>query len=145
MGVLVFTVESVRPTEWKPEASAGKRTQAEMPFIAEVATPHLLEYAVLVKTSFSGTLVAAVNHSGKDDFEIADEIPVSHGYMSKFIRGIGQTWAKRIVKFMRVTQSLAPLQWIAHEMGCELVVRESREARIRALERQLAHARGIAA
>ena len=145
MGVPVFTTESVRPTEWKPEATAGKRTQAEMPFIAEVAMPHLLEYAVLVKSSFSGALVAAVNHSGMDDFEVADEIPVSHGYMSKFIRGIGQTWAKRIVKFMRVTQSLAPLQWLAHEMGCELVVRESREARIRALERQLQRERGIAA
>lgn len=136
---------SFHPTEWKPEATGGKRTQGEMGFVAEVATPHLLDYAVLVRSSFSGALIAAVNHCGKDDFEIADEIPVSHGYMSKFIRGIGQTWAKRIIKFMRVTQSLAPLQWIAHEMGCELVVRESREARIRALERQLQRERGIAA
>lgn len=134
----MFTTESVRLTEWKPEASAGKRTQAEMPFIAKVAMPHLLEPDVLARTSFSGALVAAVNHCGKDDFEIADEIPVSHGYMSKFIRGIGQTWAKRIVKFMRVTQSLAPLQWIAHEMGCDLVVRHKVSAEVAALRSRLA-------
>jgi len=145
MGVAVFTNESVCPTEWKPEASAGKRTQAEMPFLAQVATMHLLEYAVLIKTSFSGAMTAALNHSGHNDFEIADRIPISHSYMSKFIRGLGQAWAKRVIKFMRETQSLAPLQVIAHEMGCDLVVRTSQEARIRALEQQLAKERGLAA
>lgn len=37
----------------------------------------------------------------------------------------------------RATQSLAPLQWIAREMGCEVVVRDSRAAEVAALRARL--------
>jgi hypothetical protein len=94
-----------------------------MAILARVATMHMLDACVIVQASFNGCLVAAAQHSGKEDQEIADEIHICHGYMSRFMRGVAQQWAKRLIAFMRVTQSLAPLQWIANQMGCDLVVR----------------------
>lgn len=132
--------------EWKPQASAGKHSQVTdiAPPLGPASPPAVLDVAVLLRVSFSGALNEATKHSGKEDWQIADEIHISHGYMSKFMRGVGQQWAKRLVAFMRSTQSVAPLQWIAHQVGCELVVRASREARIRELENQLLEAKGLA-
>ncbi len=48
-------------------------------------------------------------------------IHISHGYMSRFMRGVAQQWAKRLVAFMRETRSIAPLQWLADQMGCDVV------------------------
>jgi len=103
---------------------------------------HVLDECVIEQASFSGCLVAAAHNSGKDDQEIADEIHICHGYMSRFMRGVAQQWARRLVAFMHATRSLAPLQWMANQMGCELVVRNRLEAekqlllaRLRELER----------
>lgn len=123
----------------KPEASAGKHWQAGMPFMAEVPPLHMLEPSLLARVSFSGCLVAAAQNSGKDDWEIADEIHISHGYMSRFMRGIGQQWARRMIAFMRSSHSLAPLQYIANEMGCDVVVRSTQAARIAELQAELAN------
>ena len=132
---------SVRATEWKPQDSAGKHSQGEMPFMGQVGEFHQLPQTLIHKATFSGCLGKAALHSGMEDHEIADAIPISHGYMSKFMRNVGQQWAKRLVKFMHITQSLAPLQWIADQMGCDVVMRSSREARIRQLEAELHAAR----
>lgn len=109
--------------------------------MGQVAEFHQLPQALIHKATFSGCLGKAALHSGLEDHEIADAIPISHGYMSKFMRNVGQQWAKRLVKFMHITQSVAPLQWIADQMGCDVVVRSSREARIRQLEAELHAAR----
>ncbi|AKJ28777.1 hypothetical protein AAW51_2086 [Caldimonas brevitalea] len=119
-------------------------SQGEMPFLGQVGEFHQLPQALIHKASFSACLGKAALHSGMDDHEIADQIPISHGYMSKFMRNVGQQWAKRLVKFMHITQSLAPLQWIAEQMGCDVVLRSSKEARIRALEAELQAARRAA-
>ena len=126
----------------QPEATTGNRSQGEMPILARIATMHVLDECVIEQASFSGCLVAAAHHSGKDDQEIADEIHICHGYMSRFMRGVAQQWARRLVAFMHATRSLAPLQWMANQMGCELVVRNRLEAekqlllaRLRELER----------
>jgi len=52
--------------------------------------------------------------------------------------------ALRVVRFMRITGSLAPLQWIADQMGCDVVVRDVSTARIRALEAELNRLKGAA-
>lgn len=113
---------SVHPTEWKPEASTGNLSQSALALIGEVPKPATLEMFVVRQASFSGVLNHAAKHSGMEDWDIADKIHISHGYMSKFMRTVGQQWAKRLIAFMRVTNSLAPLQWMAHQMGCEVVV-----------------------
>lgn len=73
-----------------------------------------------------------------EDQEIADQIYICHGYMSRFMRGVAQQWAKRMVAFMRVTNSLAPLQWLAHEMGCDLTVRSVISAELAAARARVA-------
>lgn len=128
---------SVRATEWKPQDSTGKRSQGEMPFFGEVEAMQELAQSYLAQSTFTGCLISACHHSGMNDHEIADAIPISHGYMSKFMRSVGQQWAKRLVKFMRVTRSLAPLQWIAHQMGCDVVVRHNVEAELLATRARL--------
>jgi hypothetical protein len=69
---------------------------------------------------------------------------MSEGYMSRFIKGVGQKWASRLLAFMRVTNSLAPLQWLADQMGCDIAQRAGRDALIRELEQKLAEARRAA-
>lgn len=134
----MFTTSSFQPIDRKPEASDGNRSQGEMAFLAKVAMPHWLDLHVLIRTSFNGALVAAAQHCGMDDQEIADQIPISHGYMSRFMRGVAQQWAKRLVMFMRITQSVAPLQWIAHEMGCDITLRDRHAAELAAARARLA-------
>lgn len=64
--------------------------------------------------------------------------------MSRFLRSVGQQWAKRVVLFMRRTNSLAPLQWLANEMGCDVVRRDSRAAEVAALISRLQELQGSA-
>lgn len=128
---------SFDPTEWKPQETTGSH-QREMPFMASVQAPQVIPANVLAKASFNGCLNEAVRNSGMDDQEIADRIHISHGYMSKFMRGVGQQWAKRLVAFMRVTNSLAPLQWMAEQMGCEVTVRSAAQREADMLRARLA-------
>lgn len=129
-------------TEWKPEASAGKHSQVSLSIMSLVPGAQLLDVHVLQRVTFNGCLNEAVRHSGKEDQEIAAEIHISAGYMSRFLRGVGQQWARRMVAFMYATNSIAPLQWMAEQMGCEITVRNDarREAdllraRLQELER----------
>ena len=132
----------IKPTEWKPlEANGGH--QKEMPFLAEVKDAQTLPTEIVAKASFNGCLNEAVRNSGMDDHEIADKIHISHGYMSKFMRNVAQQWARRLVAFMRVTNSVAPLQWMAEQMGCDLRVRSQAQrerdmllARVAEIERR---------
>lgn len=128
----------------QPQASDGNHWQSGPGVVAERATMHLLDACVVQQAaSFSACLMVAAQQSGKDDYQIADEIHICHGYMSRFMRSVAQQWARRLVAFMRATKSLAPLQWIAEQMGCDLVVRArvsaelaAARARVLELERQ---------
>jgi hypothetical protein len=123
------------PPEWKPLASAGKHSQ--VPELGPASPPTLLDVFVLERATFNGALNESVRRSGKEDQQIADEIHISPGYMSRFMRGVGQQWAKRLVAFMQVTNSRAPLQWIAHQVGCEIVLKDSRAIEVAALRAKL--------
>lgn len=137
---------SLQPTEWNTEATAGMHLQVPLSgMLAAVPEPQLLAAAVIERATFSGCLVSAMHHCGKDDQTIAAEIHISQGYMSRFLRGVGQQWAKRLVAFMRRTNSLAPLQWIAHQVGCDVVRRDSRAAEVAALMSRLQELQGRAA
>lgn len=129
---------SFQPTEWKPQETAGKRWQASLPLIGEVPTPEHQDPALVKRFTFRQALRNAAHHSGLEDGDIAEKIHISSGYMSKFMAGVGEQWAKRLLRFMQVTQSLAPLQWLADQMGCDLTVRH-------ALSAELAAARALIA
>lgn len=129
-------------TEWKVKASAGKHSQVEV--LGPESAPTLLDAFVLVRASFNGALNESVRRSGKEDQQIADEIHISAGYMSRFMRGVGQQWAKRLVAFMHATNSRAPLQWLAHQVGCEVVLKDSRAVEVAALMARLKELEGRA-
>ncbi len=127
--------QSLSAAEWKLKASAGNHLQAEL--LGPESGPTLLAWFVLERASFNGALNESVRRSGKEDQQIADEIHISPGYMSRFMRGVGQQWAKRLVAFMHVTNSRAPLQWIAYQVGCEVVLKDSRAIEVAALRAKL--------
>jgi hypothetical protein len=130
MGV-VFTMDrSFNPTELKPQESTGKSWQASLPLIGEVPTPEQQSAALVRRFTFRQALRNAAHHSGMEDGDIANKIHISSGYMSKFMASVGEQWAKRLIKFMRVTQSLAPLQWIADQMGCDITLRSALSAEL---------------
>lgn len=134
---------SVCAVDRKVKASAGKHSQVGPPQIDEDSSEYqLLPASLIARTSFNGCLTEAARHSGLEDQEIADAIHISAGYMSRFMRGVAQQWARRMIAFMRTTKSLAPLQKIADELGCDLVPRASNEARIRELEDQIERMKG---
>ena len=134
---------TVSLVEAKPKEITGNHWSAEAPPLGPESLPTVLDAPVLARVSFSGALNQAAKDSGLEDQMIAEKIHISAGYMSRAMRGVWQTWAKRLIAFMRVTNSRAPLQWLAHQVGCDLVIRSSREARIRELEAQLAQERSL--
>ena len=125
----------------KPLESKGDGAQREMPFFAAVPVPHLAHSDFIGRSTWEGAIRYATQRSGMDDYEIADSLHISHGYMSKVMRGTAGLYGTRLVKFMKLTGSLAPLQWLADQMGCDLVQRDPAKARIQALERELEEAR----
>ena len=135
---------SLSPTDRQPQATAGKPSQAGLALVGSVPGPQVLDTFVVDRATFSGVLAEAARHSGLDDQQIAEELHICTGYMSRFMRGVAQQWAKRLVLFMRTTQSLAPLQWIASQMGCDVVQRSTAAARIRELEAELQDLRRVA-
>lgn len=137
--------QSFAEFEWKPQASAGKRSQVEMPFLGLVASPHLLDAFVLERISFNGALNEAAKFSGKEDQQLADEIHISPGYMSRFMRGVGQQWAKRLVAHMNATNSRAAVQWIAHQVGGEFVAKDRRAVEVATLKARLQELEGARA
>jgi transcriptional regulator with XRE-family HTH domain len=119
-------------TEWKPEATTGKHSQSALGLLAEVPPMQVLGRPLIQGVTFNGCLNESLRYLGMEDQEVAEKIHISNGYMSRFLRGVGQQWAKRLIAFMRVTHSLAPLQWMADQMGCDLVVRSSQAAELAA-------------
>lgn len=117
--------------------STGNHRQAEMPFLAVVKAPSMVSPDIVSKLSDVGALRLAVQESGHDDYEVADSIAISHGYMSKVLKGTAGLYGKRLVSFMRRTNNLAPLQWLAEQMGCDVVLRDSRAAEVAALKSRL--------
>jgi hypothetical protein len=121
----------------KAMETIGKDRQAPLGFLGAVRAPLRMADDLVARISAVGALRYAVQLAGRDDFEIADEIGISHGYMSKVLKGTAGLHGARLVRFMRVTNSIAPLQWFAEQMGCDVVQRDARSAEVAALRARL--------
>jgi hypothetical protein len=86
-----------------------------------------LPRATVDRSTFMQCMSEAARHSELEDTQIAQRIGISPGYMSKFMRHVGAQWAARLVSYIRETNSIAPLQWIAHQVGCEVSIRDARD------------------
>jgi hypothetical protein len=65
--------------------------------------------------------------------------------MSKFMRSVGESWANRMVRFMRTTNCIAPLQKLADDMGCDVTLRSVHAAELAAAKARLAMLEGKSA
>ncbi len=133
---------TLRPDHRQPVATTGNHSSAQRPLQLLAEAPRALPLALLpaaavAAASFNQVLAYAAQASGRDDEDIAASINICKGYMSRLMRGVGQQWAKRMVAFMHETGSLGPLQWMAHQLGCEVVQRDSRAAEVAALRARL--------
>jgi plasmid maintenance system antidote protein VapI len=123
---------SIVSTDRKAEATIAKHWVTE-PVQREIRTFHALQPAqgasgdFIKRASWDGVLRYAVQRSGMDDYEVADKINISHGYISRVLKGTAGLWGDRMVAFMRATGSIAPLQWLADQMGFELRMKELTE------------------
>lgn len=119
--------------------AGGGVLQREMPMgVVAVAPLQQLGRALVARMDFSGCMQHALLHSGRTQEQLADQIHVCKGYMSRLLGGIAQAWAKRVVAYMQHTRSLAPLEWMALQVGCELVQMGVQEARLQQLQAELA-------
>jgi hypothetical protein len=105
--------------------------------VAEVPAPHMAPVDFINRATWVGVLRYCVQRSGMDDYEIADKLDISHGYMAKVLRGTANLSGARLTRFMAITQCIAPAQWHAWHVGADLVMRDPAAARIAELEREL--------
>lgn len=124
--------------------SKGDKAQREMPFFAAVQAPQIAPTEFVARSTWEGAIRYSTQRSGMDDYEIAEGLHISPGYMSKVMKGTAGLYGSRLVRFMKLTGSLAPLQWLADQMGCDIVQRDPAKARIQELERELENLRKAA-
>lgn len=128
----------------KVPATAGTHShsqQRELAIHAEAPRAkvlRLLPASAMLGATFSGVLGWALIQSGMEQRDAAREVHVSEGYMSRFVSSLGEQWARRMVRFMRATESLGPLQWMAEQVGCDVVQRDTRAAEVAQLQARLA-------
>jgi hypothetical protein len=128
---------SIALTEWKGEETAGKHSQGQLPLIGECPVPALADPEFIARASWEGALRFAAQRAGMDDFEIADQMHISHGYMSKALKGVAGWYGRRLVLFCRITRSVAPVQWMADQLGYELH-KKAPETELERLKRRVA-------
>jgi transcriptional regulator with XRE-family HTH domain len=130
-------------SEWKANECGQQWTkaQASLALIGAVSEYQELPASLVARLSFNACLTEAARHGGLEDQQLAEAMHISAGYMSKFMRGVAQHWARRMVVFMRTTRSLAPLQWMANELGADIVRRAPLETEVERLKRELAELR----
>ena len=80
----------------------------------------------------------AIRASELNDEDVAAAMGVTPSYFCKLVRRrLMHAQGDRMVAFMRVTNSTAPLDWLAHQMDCVAIPRseyEAMTARLRELE-----------
>lgn len=135
------------PIDRQPPATTRQHSQLELSIHAVMPGPRamrLLPAGAISGSSFSNVLALAVVQAEISQEDIAAAMHICNGYMSRFMHGVSQQWAKRLVMFMRATNNLGPLQWLAEQLGCDLVQRDTRAAEVAELRQRL-HELGHAA
>ncbi len=88
-------------------------------------------------STYIKAMAEAIRISGMDDRDLAAKVGVSPGYFSRLTRKSGAVWAGRVVALCKATGSDAPVRWMAAQLGCDLVQRDSRAAEVAALKQRL--------
>lgn len=118
--------------------------QHELRLLGEVRRPAQVAESIIADLpTFRSALRYAVNHSGLVQCEIALACGIDPGEFSRMLRdpraGRGRARefpSEKLATFCRVTNSKAPVQWMAQQVGDQLVPwrQETAEQRIARLE-----------
>jgi hypothetical protein len=119
--------------------------------LGEVRIPRLIEPDVVSRLpTFRAALRFAINHSGFDQETVAAELGIDPACFSRMVKEPKHDGARprefphaKLADFCRITCCLAPLQWLAGQLGYEPV--SARETRLQRLERELAEEKARAA
>lgn len=109
-------LQSINQGGWKPH----DRTRHHSDVCQVLETGRVADW------SFTKTLETAFHNDARTQQQLARSIGMTPGNFSKFLRALGEEWARRLVAYMRETNSIAPLQWLADRVGCDVVPREER-------------------
>ena len=120
----------------------NRQIQRELYPVLAMPAPHQADEPFISAASWEGVLRYCVQRSGLDQYEIADKLHISHGYMAKVLKGTATLSGWRLIRFQQITQCVAPAQWMAYHSGAALVMRDPAAARIAELERELSSLRG---
>lgn len=131
-------------TQWKDRDTSQQVStgQGDFSMVTPLHPMQMADPAFISRCTWNASLRYAVQRSGFDDYEVADEIAVSHSYMSKILKGTAGLHGQRLVRFMRHSSSLASLQWIAERVGAEIVLRDRRAAEVAELRARLTQLEG---
>lgn len=117
---------SVEAPQWKPADTGGNRVVSQRDFGGvAVVELRLIEPHIVSRGTFTGMLNECLRLDGRDDQEIARAVSISKGYLSKLLRSVWWAQVRRFIRFMRETRCVAPLQWIADDLGFELRAKKS--------------------
>ena len=116
--------------------------QQQIPMLAEVHKPRFATTTelVLASRSLSSSIALAIRLSGFTDETVCETLGIDKGHFSRIMKGRAHFPVNKLPALMELTQSLAPLQWLANRMGFNLVQQQHSEeiealrARLRVLE-----------
>ena len=113
--------------------------QSQLRLIGEVKTPRIEPLSLISGLpGFRASLRWGINASGMEQQGVADALRIGHGDFSRMLSEarIGARPrnfpADSLPDFMRVTNTLAPLQWLASAMGKDLI-----DMRVQTLEERV--------
>ncbi len=121
--------------------SSKKLITVEHPELALVRKANVMEAPhelVARKKTFLSSIVLCVQLSGLDDKEVYLTLGIDAGHWSRIMKGDAHFPVDKIDELMTLCGNEAPLQWLSHRRGYQLVMLKSAaERRIEELERAL--------
>ncbi len=113
-------------------------TQREMPWLSEMRRPQMADAALVNnRRDMLEAVQLCVQLSGEKNEALRQSLSVTKGHFTKIMQGAASLPLRKLPALMRQAGNIAPLQWLAHEMGYELQ-EVSKTARIAELESLLA-------
>jgi hypothetical protein len=95
--------------------------QRELPILSEMPRPARADDNLVVR---AGDLLAAVQMcvqlSGLSNETICERLAIDPGHWTRMMQGRASLQLKKLPALMRICGNLAPLQWLAQEMGFDL-------------------------
>lgn len=118
--------------------------QREMPWVGTVKKPEMAP-AELVQSCRNklDAIRLCIQLSGLPHYELADQLNTNPGHFSRIMQGQAHFPTNREIDLVHICGNFAPLQWLAHACGFDLVER-AKDQRIAELEQELARLKRMA-